>query len=49
MEWIVLEVGVRCLRPLLSLPSMQFKGIIFQFCGISEATELGEIVQNLTK
>ena len=46
----MLEVGVKFLdRSNLNLISLQFKWIIFQFCGISKTTELGETVQNLTK
>ena len=33
----------------MNLISLQFKWINFQFCGIGEATELGETVQNFTK
>ena len=52
MGWIVLEVGFKIDaldRSRLSLTSLQFKCIIFHFCGMGEAIELGETVQNLTK
>ena len=52
MGWIVLEVGFKIDaldRSRLSLTCLQFKCIIFHFCGMGEAIELGETVQNLTK
>ena len=35
----MLEVGVRFLRPVRAEPD--FLAVIFQFCGIGKATELG--------
>ena len=52
MGWIVLEVGFKIDaldRSRLSLTSLQFKCIIFHFCGMGEAIELGETVRNLKK
>ena len=43
----MLEVGVRFPRPVKAEPD--FLAVIFQFCGIGEATELGGTVQNFTK
>ena len=43
----MLEIGVRFLRPVKA--ERYFFAIIFQFCGIGEATKLGETVQNFTK
>ena len=41
----MLEVGLGFLEPVkYNLTSLQFKWIIFKFCGIVEATELGETV-----
>ena len=46
----MLDVEVRCLRPLKAEHDfLQFNWIIFQFCGMDKAIELGETVQNLTK
>ena len=46
----MLEVRVRCLRNFKVQPGfLEFKRIIFQFCGMGEAIELGKTVQNLTK
>ena len=33
----------------MSRTSLQFKWIIFQFCGMDEATELGETIRNFAK
>ena len=33
----------------MSLPSLQFKWITFEYCGIGEAIELGETVPNLAQ
>ena len=52
MGWIVLEVCFKIDaldRSRLSLTTLQFKCIIFQFCGMGEAMKLGETIQNLTK
>ena len=43
----MLEIGVRFFRPVKAEPD--FLAVIFQFCGIGEATKLGETVQNFTK
>ena len=43
----MLEVGVRFPRLVKAEPD--FLAVIFQFCGIGEATELGGTVQNFTK
>ena len=46
----MLEVEVRSLRPLIAEHDiLQFNWIIFPFCSMDEAIELGEKVQNLTK
>lgn len=48
----MLEVGVRQVildHPKLSVTSLQFKWIIVQYCGMGEATDLGERIKNLTK
>ena len=48
----MLEVGVRQVildHPKLSVTSLQFKWIIVQYCGMCEATDLGERIKNLTK
>ena len=50
MGWIVLEIGLRCLRPLKTEPEfLAFEWFIFKFCGMGTAIELDETVQNLTK
>ena len=43
----MLEFGVRCLRPLVSL---QFRWLVFfLFCDVSDTIEMGETVQSLTR